>query len=70
MNGSGRRVGRSPRQRSGANVGACDNGRHEMTSPAPFGITVWGFDNAVSYPYRAGASVKPINILVVPTIPR
>jgi hypothetical protein len=57
-------------QRAGAKVGACDNGRHEMTSPAPFGITVWGFDNSVSYAYPAGASVKPINTVVVPTIPR
>jgi IgGFc binding protein len=23
--------------------GSCDNGRHEMTSDAPFGVTVWGW---------------------------
>jgi hypothetical protein len=57
-------------QHAGAKVGACDNGRHQMTSAAPFGITVWGFDNSVSYAYPAGASVKPINTVVVPTVPR
>ncbi|MGH7436347.1 MAG: IgGFc-binding protein, partial [Polyangiaceae bacterium] len=54
-------------QWSGAAVGGCDNGRHQMTSAAPFGVTVWGFDQAVSYAYPAGASVRPINAVVVPT---
>jgi len=26
--------------------GNCDNGRHEMTSTAPFGLTVWGWGSA------------------------
>jgi len=26
--------------------GNCDNGRHEMTSKAPFGLTVWGWGSA------------------------
>jgi hypothetical protein len=52
-------------QHNGAPVGACDNGRHEMTSAAPFGLTVWGFDAEVSYAYPAGASVQPINAVVV-----
>lgn len=26
--------------------GNCDNGRHEMHSPAPFGVTVWGWGSA------------------------
>jgi len=48
----------------------CSNGRHEMTSDNPFGVTVWGWgSNAsqgfntvyVSYAYPAGASVKGIN---------
>lgn len=56
-------------QRHGAKVGNCDNGRHEMTSKAPFGLTVWGFDQYVSYAYPAGASVKPINHVVVPVVP-
>jgi hypothetical protein len=57
-------------QHLGAKVGGCDNGRHEMTSAGPFGITVWGFDNSVSYAYPAGASIKPINSIVVPPVPR
>jgi hypothetical protein len=69
--------------------GACDNGRHEMKSLAPFGVTVWGWGSAatggdldptkqgagfysqyVSYAYPAGASVVPINSVVVPPVPR
>jgi len=63
--------------------GNCDNGRHQMTSAAPFGLTVWGwgsaetggaynlpqaqgfYTQAVSYAYPAGASVQPINTVVV-----
>jgi len=55
-------------QMGGAKVGGCDNGRHEMTSAAPFGVTVWGFDRSVSYAYPAGASVKPVNMVVVPVM--
>jgi hypothetical protein len=65
----------------------CDNGRHEMTSKAPFGLTVWGWGSAasggefglpgaggfysqfVSYAYPAGASVQPINTVVIPPMP-
>jgi hypothetical protein len=53
----------------------CDNGRREMTSDAPFGLTVWGWGSHatepafsstyVSYAYPAGASVQPINEVVV-----
>jgi hypothetical protein len=57
-------------QVSGAPVGACNNGLHTMSSKAPFGITVWGFDQYVSYAYPAGASVKPINNVVVPPNPQ
>ena len=58
--------------------GGCDNGRHEMHSAAPFGLTVWGWGSSatvpfnstyVSYAYPAGASVKPINLVVVPAQP-
>lgn len=28
--------------------GACDNGRHEMRSTAPFGLTVWGWGSAAT----------------------
>lgn len=60
--------------------GNCDNGRHEMTSKGTFGLTVWGWGSAitaatagsqaVSYAYPAGASVKPVNTVVVPAGPR
>jgi hypothetical protein len=55
--------------------GSCDNGGHRATSDAPFGLTVWGwgtketratfFSEAVSYAYPGGASVQPINNVVV-----
>ncbi|HEY6459844.1 MAG TPA: IgGFc-binding protein [Polyangiaceae bacterium] len=60
-------------------TGSCNNGRHEITSPAPFGVTVWGWGSAatgiqgkgfytqyVSYAYPAGAAVAPINTVVIP----
>ncbi len=53
-----------------APVGKCDNGLHEIHSDAPFGITVWGWDSYVSYAYPGGASVKPINTVVVPPLPK
>ena len=59
--------------------GKCDNGRHEMHSASPFGLTVWGWGSAetgpqfkgfysqyVSYAYPAGAGVAPINTVVIP----
>jgi hypothetical protein len=58
--------------------GNCDNGRHEMKSNGPFGLTVWGWGSSasisfgttyVSYAYPAGASVKPVNTVVVPPTP-
>jgi hypothetical protein len=68
-----------------AKQGTCDNGRHEIKSGAPFGVTVWGWGNAetgndvsplwgiftqaVSYAYPAGASIKPLSTLVVPPTP-
>jgi hypothetical protein len=55
---------------AGAPNGTCDNGRHEIHSDAPFGLTVWGWDITVSYAYPAGASVQPINTVVVPAKPR
>jgi hypothetical protein len=58
-----------------ARQGQCDNGRHEMRSKGSFGVTVWGWGSAetdpgfssqyVSYAYPAGASVQPINDVVV-----
>lgn len=63
--------------------GNCNNGRHEMFSKQPFGLTVWGWGSAetgvlgkgfytqyVSYAYPAGAGVAPINTVEVPTVPK
>ncbi len=56
-------------------VNGCNNGRHEIKSSTPFGLTVWGwgseattsfYSEYVSYAYPAGASVQPINTVVVP----
>ncbi|CAN5290434.1 hypothetical protein BH09MYX1_BH09MYX1_53340 [soil metagenome] len=66
-----------------AKQGNCDNGRHEIKSDAPFGITVWGwgtlatgtgsgdgfYTQAVSYAYPGGMSLKPINTVVIPPTP-
>jgi len=58
-----------------AGVNGCNNGRHEVKSTTPFGLTVWGwgseatgavYSEYVSYAYPAGASVQPINTIVVP----
>ncbi|MBK6696158.1 MAG: IgGFc-binding protein [Myxococcales bacterium] len=53
---------------SGNGVGACNNGRHSIKSDQPFGLTVWGWDKTVSYAYPAGASIAPINEVVVPVV--
>jgi hypothetical protein len=51
-------------------VGGCSNGRHEISSPNPIGVTVWGWGSEesvdfytlnVSYAYPAGAAIRPIN---------
>ncbi len=52
-------------------VNGCTNGRQEMSSDLPFGVTVWGWGNTqqtklVSYAYPAGAGFQPINKVVVP----
>jgi hypothetical protein len=64
-------------------TGGCNNGRHEIKSNAPFGVTVWGWGSAatgemfkgfytqyVSYAYPAGAGVAPINDVVIPVMPK
>jgi hypothetical protein len=64
--------------------GNCNNGRHQISSKNTFGLTVWGWGSAatgdgvtsgiqtqyVSYAYPAGASVQPINTVVVPPTPQ
>lgn len=55
----------------------CDNGRHEMTSASPFGLTVWGwgtpetktFTGYVSYGYPAGQNVAQLTQVSVPPVP-
>jgi len=63
-------------------MNGCNNGRHEIHSKNPFGLTVWGWGSGetgsalsgfysqyVSYAYPGGANVKPINNVVVsPTV--
>jgi hypothetical protein len=58
-----------------AGVNGCSNGRQEMQSALPFGVTVWGWGNTtatkqVSYAYPAGAGFTPINQVVIPPIPK
>jgi hypothetical protein len=63
--------------------GGCNNGRHEIHSKKPFGLTVWGWGSGetgalgagfysqyVSYAYPGGANVKPINNVVVAPVVR
>jgi hypothetical protein len=59
-----------------AGVDGCSNGRREMSSALPFGVTVWGWGSKaaqgtllVSYAYPAGASVQPINEVKISTGP-
>jgi hypothetical protein len=56
-------------------VDGCSNGRQEITSALPFGVTVWGWGATlqtqyVSYAYPAGAGFQPINQVVVPAVPK
>ena len=55
-------------------VGGCSNGRHEMSSDLPFGVTIWGWGATqqtqyVSYAYPAGAGFQPINEVEIPPNP-
>jgi hypothetical protein len=55
-------------------VNDCSNGRQEISSALPFGVTVWGWGNTtetkqVSYAYPAGAGFLPINAVMIPPIP-
>jgi hypothetical protein len=55
---------------NGAPQGSCNNGVHTAKSDGTFGLTVWGWDNTTSYAYPVGMSVKPINTVVVPPVPK
>jgi hypothetical protein len=58
--------------------GKCDNGLHLASSTVPFALTVWGwgtseamlFSTYASYAYPGGASVQPINTVVIPPNPK
>lgn len=52
----------------GQAVGDCSNGAHRASSDAPFGLTVWGFDDYASYGYVAGMSAKSLNEVRVPVV--
>jgi hypothetical protein len=41
--------------------GNCTNGVHTATSAAPFAVTVWGYDDCVSYGFPAGMGTPPVN---------
>lgn len=56
--------------KNGAGVGGCENGVHTASSDAAFGLTVWGWDSAVSYAYPAGMGTQSINTVVVPAVPK
>jgi hypothetical protein len=49
---------------NGVAQGSCNNGVHLATSNAPFGLTVWGWDFAVSYAYPGGMLMRPINNVI------
>jgi hypothetical protein len=49
----------------GTPVGTCSNGRHLANSAAPFGLMVWGDDDAASYAYPGGGNVGKINPVIV-----
>lgn len=60
-------------------VNGCSNGRHVISSPVPFGATVWGWGSEastvidttyVSYAYPAGVGVAQINDTEVPPVPK
>jgi hypothetical protein len=49
-------------------IPGCDNGGNSISSTAPFGITVWGWDHATSYAYPAGAGLATVNDATPPDI--
>lgn len=50
-------------------AGTCTNGRHEIRSKEPFGLTVWGLDVASSYGYPGGAGLRAISSVPI-SVPR
>jgi hypothetical protein len=52
--------------KAGQGQNGCDNGLRTAKSTWPFALTVWGWDSYVSYAYPGGASVRPINGIILP----
>ena len=54
-------------------VGQCANGRHQVSSAAPFGLWAWGWGTPdttpdtrnVSYGYPGGMNVEQINNVIL-----
>jgi hypothetical protein len=61
---------------NGMGQGMCENGRHDASSDAPFGLTIWGWDKGdvlltgASYAFVAGQGGQAINTVIVPPLPR
>jgi hypothetical protein len=47
--------------RDGVAMNGCHNGVHQAWSKNPFALTVWGWDQWVSYGFPAGTGTKPLN---------
>jgi hypothetical protein len=46
-------------------AGTCTHGRHEASSPGPFGLYVWGMDTYASYGFPAGKGSRPTSPFTV-----
>lgn len=51
-------------------LGTCSTSRHIASSREPFGVVVWGTDDAASYAYPAGGNLAAVNGVIVPPIVR
>jgi hypothetical protein len=56
--------------KGGTPIGTCTSGVQTAMSEAPFGLTVWGWDDDVSYAYPAGMAARQINTIVPPVGPK
>ncbi len=52
--------------RADIGVNGCENGLHEASSDAPFGLVVWGLDSYSSYAYPAGGNALELTDVEVP----
>ena len=42
-------------------TGTCGAGRHEIRSPGPFSVTIWGTGYAASYGYPGGSAIRKLD---------